>query len=384
MFSRDGCHYVVIGDGLVRIRKMECNFDHLVIPPTVCNEDGKIYKIIKIEKYTLPCSGKATIISFDEASDITEVPTNFINSCKLIFLPPKIRRVVSEENFGAFGKQAAPVIVPYKNNPFVSLYGSKSIMNNHPLELIYQHSCRIRLFIRETVHIIGINAYRGNEGLTSVVFPSSVEIIDENAFAGCTNLASIVFKGKSKLRRIGKNSFINTKLKKIDFPSSLEVIEEKAFNECFELSSISFPKDSMLNCIENYTFSRSSIESIEIPPNIEIIGQYAFSGCHKLESISFSNNSNLKIIGVNAFTGANIESIIFPQKLVFIRERAFCGCKKLNKITFPIDSALKTIGSGAFSWCRNLNLIETYNFINLVNINGTAFEECPSKLILSK
>ena len=94
-----------------------------------------------------------------------------------------------------------------------------------------------KTIIPNNVRSIGINAFSGHSGLTSITIPNSVTSIGKSAFSGCSSLISVTM------------------------PKNLMSIDQYAFNDC------------------------SSLTSVTIPNIVTSIGDWAFSGCSRLTNV---------------------------------------------------------------------------------------------------
>ena len=102
------------------------------------------------------------------------------------------------------------------------------------------------------------NLFKGMEGLTKIVIPSTVTKIGYNVFQDCTNLEEVEFS--EGLEQIGAYSFQNCKsLKKIILPDSVTKVGNSAFDGC------------------------NAVTEIKLSPNIKTMGNYAFKSCFALE-----------------------------------------------------------------------------------------------------
>lgn len=200
-----------------------------------------------------------------------------------------------------------------------------NIMNNHPLELLFNCFHQKRLIIRETTRIIGYHCYsRIKSCIRSVVFPPSVEVIGSYAFYRCTSLQYVSFKGKSRLKVIGNRSFYESSLIKITFPSSVELIGFSSFENCKSLKLINFSTGKILKKIGYSAFAYSGVQNVLFPSSIEEIGRKAFYGCNDLETISFPDDSRLKKVCFNAFGDCkNLVSARFPGNSKLIKTGCF-------------------------------------------------------------
>jgi len=108
---------------------------------------------------------------------------------------------------------------------------------------------------------IGNLAFKGMEGITSVIIPDSVTQIGVQAFWGNSRLREITLP--KNVKRISTDLFFRTSnLKEIELPPYLESIESQAF-------------------------MKSGITKIRIPKTVINIGDKAFSECPNLLAVSF-------------------------------------------------------------------------------------------------
>ena len=114
------------------------------------------------------------------------------------------------------------------------------------------------IVVPDTVTEIGVNAFSGCTGLTSIVIPDSVTVIGMAAFAGCAGLTSVVIP--NSVTEIGIASFSGcTGLTDIIIPDSVTEIGDSAFSDCTGLTSIVIP-DSVTEIGAN-TFSGVSSDA---------------------------------------------------------------------------------------------------------------------------
>ncbi|MCR5337514.1 MAG: leucine-rich repeat domain-containing protein [Lachnospiraceae bacterium] len=91
------------------------------------------------------------------------------------------------------------------------------------------------------VTAIAANAFKGDTKLKTVVFPNTITEIGANAFSGCKNLTKADLS-KTKVEKIGKNAFANTKITKATLPDTCKVIGVGAFLNCSKLKTVVFGK----------------------------------------------------------------------------------------------------------------------------------------------
>ena len=249
---------------------------------------------------------------------------------------------------------------------------------------------------------IGVEAFSGCSGLTSVTIPNSVTEIGFSSFHSCSSLTSV------------------------DIPNSVTSIGDCAFKECKGLTSITIPNS--VTSIGTWAFTNcSSLASITIPNSVTSIGGEPFSGCSGLTSIIVEDGNtvydsrdncnaiieteknklllgcmNTKIpnsvtsIGFQAFWYCSgLTSISIPNSVTSIEDQAFYKCSGLTSITIP--NSVTSIGTWAFANCSSLTSITISNSVtsigdytfsgcsgltsvtipySVTNIGGSAFSGC--------
>lgn len=343
-----GCLFWIVGNNSVLLNSLIENLYHFKVPTEITTEDGKKYKIIGLRRSGIYGDHCASIISFEEPTVFDTIPISFFSICKSkFFLPPNIKRVKGAVSYDIRKDKAPPHIVWNKSNKFVSVTNNKSIINLHPLELIYQNTHKKILRIRETVRIIGISSYVWNESLVCVHIPPSVELIDDFAFQVCHNLKKVTFHPKSRLKRIGKKAFCTTCIHVIELPKSVEEL-----GICALTSSVLYyalwDEDTRLRMIDYACFQKTSLRYIFIPPEVREIKDNTFKQCTNLSVVRFSTNSKLKKIGDYAFKMTNINSIHFPRTLEVFGKGCFEDCKILFHVIMPPRSNKLIIDPTAF------------------------------------
>ncbi len=231
-------------------------------------------------------------------------------------------------------------------------------------------------------------AFEGFTSIERVEFKNSISVIGENAFKGCTSLVDVVFQNEhwGSLITIGKSAFEGcTSISQLDFSRTMVgEIGESAFKGCTSISKLIF-----------YSYDGPS----RYDSYVTEIGKSAFQGCTGLMDIVFGNA--LEEIGESAFEGCinlgkteekpneetnNTDTIIWLHGIKFedknsssletIGKRAFYGCEKLAAFSFP--EKVKTIGEYAFANCASLYGVDMSSCNQLTNIEKYAFFNCLS------
>ena len=175
-----------------------------------------------------------------------------------------------------------------------------------------------------SVTSIGINAFSGCSGLTSITIPNSVTTIGGYAFYNCSGLTSVIIP--NSVTTIGGYAFAGSGLTSITIPNSVASIGENTFRGC------------------------SGLTSITIPNSVTSIGEMAFRGCSGLTSVIIPNS--VTTIGGYAFAGSGLTSVTIPNSVTSIGNGAFSYCEDLQSITIP--NSVTSIGDDAFLYCSDL------------------------------
>lgn len=201
--------------------------------------------------------------------------------------------------------------------------------------------------IPHTVTAIGVLAFSGCSGLTSIIIPNSVTSIGDHAFVNCKDLSSVTMS--SSVTSIGNDAFLN----------------------CKDLSSVTLP--SSVTSIGASAFCQSGLTSIVIPDGVTKIAKETFSGCQDLFSVQMSNN--VTDIESEAFSQCYaLSSINISESVTSIGRIAFNHCINLKEITIP--DKVKTIGIYAFNGCYELSSIRIGS--GITEIADCAFSNCNS------
>lgn len=205
-----------------------------------------------------------------------------------------------------------------------------------------------------TVVEIGILAFCGCEGITSVTIPNTVKTIDDNAFGGCSGLTSIYI------------------------PSSVTSIGFGAFDSCYSLTSVNITDlaawcNIQFECDESNLYSNplsaaihlylngEEVKELSIPNGITSISAYAFKSCASITSVDIP--SSVTSIGEQAFALTQLTSVTIPSQITSYKG-AFAGCTLLTSV--EISDGITLIDEGAFSGCTHLTSIEIPNSVTTI------------------
>ncbi len=220
--------------------------------------------------------------------------------------------------------------------------------------------------IPNSVTSIGVWAFHGCMGLSSISIPNSVTIIGDYAFYKCTELASINIP--NSMESIGNSAFEGCKaLTSIEIPNSVTSIGSCAFEDCESLTSANI-SNSMTSIERNMFEGCTKLTAMEIPQSIKSIGESAFEGCESLWSIIIPNS--VKEIGRDAFKNCTgLAYLEIPNSVTSIGNGAFQGCQGLASIQIP--NSVTSIGMCAFYDCSNVTSVDIPQSIKEINCDGS-------------
>jgi len=247
------------------------------------------------------------------------------------------------------------------------------------------------------VTTIGVSAFEGCTGVTSVIIPSSVKTIYFSAFAGCTKLKNINIP--NSVTKLGESVFKNcSSLTSIKIPESLTTIPYYTFYNCTSLSSITLPdtvtnivfdaftntafynnsanwKNGVLYIGNHLIAAKSTISgSYAIKDGTKTIAFYAFYNCTNLTNITIP--SSVENIGTYAFfnTGYYNKQSNWENNVLYIGD---CCIESKSNITgnITLKSGTRVIADRAFDERYQLESIMIPNAVT--SIGDWAFSFCP-------
>ena len=260
------------------------------------------------------------------------------------------------------------------------------------------------LVIPNSVTSIGIGAFAGCSGLTSVEIPNSVTSIEDDAFSECSGLTSVTIP--NSVTRIGDRAFGNcsgltsveigngvtnigreafarcTGLTSVEIPNSVTSIGDGAFADCSSLTSMVVSSgnttyDSRDNCnaiIETATNTLiSGCKNTVIPNSVTSFGEFAFYGCSSLTMVEIPNS----VTSIGDYTYAyctGLTSVTIPNSVTTIGHAAFWNCSGLTSV--EIGNGVTRIGGSAFHDCSGLISMEIPNSVTSIGsfaFDGTAW-----------
>lgn len=172
-------------------------------------------------------------------------------------------------------------------------------------------------------------AFRGNEGLESVVLPEGLLRIGAGAFDGSGLRAAAL---PSTVEEIGDFAFYRTPLESVTIPRATEKVGVGAFGACRQLPAIE---------VEEGNQSYASVDRTLMSRDEQRLIQYPAG-----RKGAFSVPESVTEIGAGAFEGAEkLTAVVLPPDLLTIGGFAFGGCTSLDELTIP--DAVTRIGQDA-------------------------------------
>ena len=286
--------------------------------------------------------------------------------------------------------------------------------------------------IPNTVKIIGVDAFNGCSGLSTINIPASVTEIRGNAFLNCTRLASVWCESETPAS-IQTTSFKNIYSNAVLYVPTIDAVtayKNSDWSNYFsdirvakkEANGMSWGLNPYGTGTGKYTLWISGIEELgnfsaeggapwskdidkivevdvsygvkrighsafkdfgiagtevtfNLPSSLVSIADYAFSSCPTLKNITIP--ASVETIGAACFRSCPaLESFTFEEgsKLTSIAQNAFGECPTLKNVTIP--ASVKTIGMECFAWCSALESVTFEKGSKLTTIGNKLFYAC--------
>ena len=335
-------------------------------------------------------SGCKSLTSINIPEGVISIESNTFNSCdKLVSinLPSSITHI------GARAFYACDSLSDFTIPSSVKTIGNQAFentaffnnKNNWKDNVLYKDGCLLAVdsairgdySIAEGTRLIAEKAFRGCEGLQSIVVPNSINNIPPEAFMFCSSLTSVSLP--NSIDSIRSMAFLGcSSLKSIKIPDSIVSIEYSAFYNCNNLERFNIPSTvEHLGCevFYNTAFYNNKDNwegdvlykddcllvadtllrgAYTVKEKTRLIADRAFDYCKELTSISIPNS--VAHIGFGAFSDCSaLTSIVIPHSVRIIENITFYKCKSLTSIVIP--SSITNIVNSAFDGCNNIKTI---------------------------
>ncbi len=259
------------------------------------------------------------------------------------------------------------------------------------------------IVIPNTVTIIGEEAFKDNDNVTSVTIPGSVQQISYAAFSGCTELEEIIFSdpvdGADMIIRL--DAFVNCpKLTKIEIPATAVYVTANVFKDCTSLKEIRVHEDNPYYFTDEngvlfgpwvdygepqyedeyyaltaYPCGRAGSYTVPDEVDGKKINQVwasAFRTAKGLTSISFEEG--ITILGGNAFEETGLTDVVIPDTVTSIGSSLFENCENLQEVTLP--EGITSVPFACFQGCGSLARVNLPD--SVTNFETYAFKDCTS------
>lgn len=212
--------------------------------------------------------------------------------------------------------------------------------------------------IPEGYQSIGLSAFEGFTGLTSVSLPGSLETLSSYSFEGCTALETVNFAADtaSKLT-INLKSFKDcSSLKQITLPKRLSSMNAGVFIGCTSLQEIAVAD----GCADFVSDGHNLYVKEDEADAYSLIGYAAGQDATDLTIPSEVNGKPVTSIFRLTFQkNAKLQSVTIPASVTNFQSSCFDGCSALKKVSIAAENP--TIASYAFTDLAAGSVIEVAN-----------------------
>ena len=212
--------------------------------------------------------------------------------------------------------------------------------------------------IPEGYQSIGLSAFEGFTGLTSITIPGSLEVLSSYSFEGCTALQTVNFAADtaSKLA-INLKSFKDcASLQQITLPKRLSSMNAGVFTGCTALQQITVAD----GCTNFASDGNNLYVKEDDADTYSLIGYAAGQNTTDLTIPSEVNGKSVTSIFRLTFqNNTKLQSVTIPASVTNFLSSCFDGCSALKKVSIAAENP--TVASYAFTDLAADSVIEVAN-----------------------
>ena len=212
--------------------------------------------------------------------------------------------------------------------------------------------------IPEGYQSIGLSAFEGFTGLTSITIPGSLEVLSSYSFEGCTALQTVNFAADtaSKLA-INLKSFKDcASLQQITLPKRLSSMNAGVFTGCTALQQITVAD----GCTNFASDGNNLYVKEDDADTYSLIGYAAGQDTTDLTIPSEVNGKSVTSIFRLTFqNNTKLQSVTIPASVTNFLSSCFDGCSALKKVSIAAENP--TIANYAFTNLAAGSVIEVAN-----------------------
>lgn len=205
---------------------------------------------------------------------------------------------------------------------------------------------------------IGLSAFEGFTGLTSITIPGSLEMLSSYSFESCTALQTVNFAADtaSKLTINLKSLKDCSSLTEIALPKRLSSMNAGVFTGCTALQQITVA-DGCTNFVSDGNNLYVKEDDVD---GYSLIGYAAGQNATDLTIPSEVNGKPVTSIFRLTFqNNAKLQSVTVPASVTNFQSSCFDGCSALKKVSIAAENP--TIANYAFTGLAEGSVIEVAN-----------------------